>query len=69
MNWLPNAKIGDHFRWIATGVVCRIDRFKDNDIQVDFTYMTGPHKGSFGYTILPQDVELLTVLDMLADIA
>jgi len=69
MNWIPNAKVGDKFRWLHDGTICKIIAFKDNDIQVDFTYETGPRAGSYGYTLLPQDIELLTVLDELADIS
>ena len=68
MNWIPGAKVGDRFRWRRDGTICRIIRIKDNDIQINFIYETGPLKGQWGYTLLPQDVELLTILDELAEI-
>jgi hypothetical protein len=68
MHWIPEAKVGDKFRWMSSGVICRITAFKDNGIQMEFIYETGKNKGQWGYTLLPQDVELLTVLDELAEI-
>ena len=66
MSWIPDAKVGDRFRWVGDGTICRITAFRDNDIQINFVYETGPRQGSRGYTLLPQDIELVTVLDELA---
>lgn len=66
MNWLVNAKPGDRFRWNRTGDVCKIVEIYD--LEVRFVYLDGPREGQFGYTTLPQDVTLLTVLDDLAEI-
>jgi len=66
MNWIPDAKVGDRFRWRGSDIICRITRIKD--IAVYFDYEVGPRSGSWGYTSLPQDIELLTVLDDLAEI-
>lgn len=64
MNWIPDAKVGDKFRWNRTGEICTITGFKDHGVQVHYQY----EDGRWGYTLLPQDIELLTVLDELADI-
>jgi len=68
MNWIPNAKVGDKFRWLHDGTICKIIAFRDNTAQVNFSYETGPHAGGHGYTLLPADIELLTILDELAGI-
>jgi len=68
MNWLGDAKVGDRFRWRHDGTICRIIAIKDHGIQIDFVYETGDQKGQQGYTLLPQDVEILTILDDLAQI-
>jgi hypothetical protein len=65
VNWIPDAVIGDRFRWLDSGVICRITRFRDADIEVHFVYESGPQKGQPGYTIMPQDIEMLTVLDLI----
>ena len=65
-NWMPDSKVGDYFRWDRDGEICRITRFEDAEMDVYFVHVTGPRKGQHGYTTLPQDVELLTVLDLIA---
>ena len=62
MNWLVGAKIGDRFRWRSTGEICTITGFKDIDVYFEYD------DGRWGYTTLPQDVELVTVLDELAEL-
>jgi len=59
MNYLPDPKIGDKFRWLHDGSICRITAVKDNDIQINFVYETGPKMGNFGYTLQPQAIEKL----------
>ncbi len=66
MSWLVDPKIGDRFRWRQTGVICKIITIKDNGVQLNFVYETGPNKGQWGYTLQPQEIEALTVLDELA---
>jgi len=68
-NWLPTAEVGDVFRWRSVrmhNAMCQITEFRDNDCQIEFVYITGPSKGRHGYTLLPQDVELVSVIDLLA---
>ena len=69
MNWLLDPKIGDRFRWGHDGSICRITAVKDNGVQLDFVYETGPQKWRRGYTLQPQDIESYGVLDQLADIS
>ena len=66
MNWIPDAVVGDRFRWLDNDVICRITGFRDANIDVHFIYESGPFKGQHGYTSLPQDIELLTLLDLIA---
>ena len=49
-------------------MICRITGLYDGDIEVHFVYESGPSKGSRGYTLLPQNVEIYGILDQLADI-
>lgn len=66
MNWIPEAKVGDKFRWDIDRVICKITRFKGIDVY--YTIESGPRKGSWAWTTLPQNIELLTILDELAKI-
>lgn len=65
-NWIPSSRVGDYFKWDHDGTVCRITSLRDADLDVHFVRVTGPRKGQYGYTTLPQDIELLTVLDVIA---
>lgn len=67
MNYLPTAKVGDRFRWQRDGVVCRITEIRDLDIH--FVRETGDWAGRYGYTTVPQDIELLSAVDLLGNLA
>ncbi len=67
MNWLPTAKVGDRFRWRGDGTVCRITEIDECDIY--FMRETGDWAGQRGYTTVPQDVELLSAVDQLGNLA
>ena len=71
--WLEGSKVGDKFKWVKPDPLelsgfCEITAIRDGGIHVDFTFVSGPRKGECAYTILPQDVELVTALDELAAI-
>jgi len=68
MSWLVEAKPGDRFRWVNSNVICRIVKADPTDIRIEFVYENGPHKGQWGYTEMPQGVELVNILDDLANI-
>ena len=64
--WLKGAEVGDKFRWTHDGAVCLITGI--DGFNIEFSYLTGSRKGECCWTSLPQKVEILTVLDELADI-
>lgn len=66
MNWLPNIKVGDKFRWLHDGEVCQVTWL--DDIDVGFVRVSGERVGSHGYTTLPQDIEPYGVLEQMAEI-
>lgn len=66
MNWIPEAKVGDRFRWCDSRMICKITRIEDIDIY--YIYETGVRKGWWALTTLPQDIVMVTILDDLANI-
>lgn len=66
MNWLVGAEVGDVFRWLRDGTMCRITEFRDDEVR--FVYVNGRLTGRWGYTLLPQDVQLASAVERLADL-
>ena len=63
MDFLRYARCGDVFQWchpFSPQDYCEITRIHDEELQVDFIYLTGMLKGQRGYTMLPQPVMHVT---------
>jgi len=68
MNWMADYEAGDVFRWCRErDDLCRITHIRDDEI--NFVHITGPHKGMPGYTLPPQDVELVSAVELLGLLA
>lgn len=65
MNFLPNAKVGDVLRWRRDGKLCKIIGQKDCDIYFHWLDERGRDTGKWGYTTVPQDVEIVDAITLL----
>ena len=65
MNWLPDARVGDVFRWRGDSKLYKIIGEKDCDIYFHHLDEKGRDIGKWGYTTLPQDVEIVDAITLL----
>lgn len=67
--YFANASVGDIFRWTRSGELCKITGFKDDQVHFHYLDAVGRDTGRWGYTIVPQDVELVDPITLLGWLA